>query len=172
MHRGLLSGKKTASSIHPLGVLVQQKGSKILFCVPLKRDQDPAPRLHYCFLTALHPVSASPPFPNGQLFEPALWNSGKVREDEAYSLNIRNGGHREACAPKPRRARGMRGSKKEKQGTPRAMAGVGKCREIKERDRKRGLFWKEGWCGWTDTPQSTKLRQRALCSGPCDGKAS
>lgn len=64
------------------------------------------------------------------------------------------------------------GSKKEKQGTPRAMAGVGKCREIKERDRKRGLFWKEGWCGWTDTPQSTKLRQRALCSGPCDGKAS
>ena len=38
-----------------------------------------------------------------KLFEPALWNPGKVIEAEAYSLKTRNGSHRKACAQKPHR---------------------------------------------------------------------
>ena len=44
------------------------------------------------FLDCSSLVSAAPPFPDQQLLEPALWNSGKVMEAEAYSLKTRNGG--------------------------------------------------------------------------------
>ena len=45
---------------HLVGVLVLQKSWKILLCVSLEGEPDPAPRLRYCFLTApplsLHPL--------------------------------------------------------------------------------------------------------------------
>ena len=58
------SGMKRASSVvnifHLVGALVLQKSAKVLFCVSLEGSQDPAPRLHCCFLTALpwslHPL--------------------------------------------------------------------------------------------------------------------
>ena len=46
-----------------MGVSVLRKSSKILLCVyPLRRNQDPAPRLRYCFLTA--PPLSLRPFPS------------------------------------------------------------------------------------------------------------
>ena len=43
-----------------LGDFSSIKSSKILLCVSLEMEQDPAPRLHYCFLSApplsLHPL--------------------------------------------------------------------------------------------------------------------
>lgn len=41
------------------------------------------------------------PSPDEQLSEPALWHSGKVFEAEAYSLKIRNGGHKGLCVQEP-----------------------------------------------------------------------
>ena len=51
--------------------------------VPQRGNQDPAPRLHHCFLR-VPPWSLPPPTPfhDLQLFEPAFWNFGKVREAE------------------------------------------------------------------------------------------
>ena len=63
------------------GLKFLQKNSKILFCISLRRNQDPAPRLHYCLTGPplfLHPL----PSLTKQLFESALWNSGKVKEAE------------------------------------------------------------------------------------------
>ena len=58
-------------------------------CIPWGRT---APGLYYCFLTvsplSLHPLPS--------LFKPALWNSEKVIEAEAYSLQTRNREHRKA----------------------------------------------------------------------------
>lgn len=76
---------------HLFGSLLLQKSSKILLCVSLEAEPDPDPRLHYCFLTSsllLHPLPS--------LFKPALWNSEKVIEAEAYSLQTRNREHRKA----------------------------------------------------------------------------
>ena len=39
-------------------------------------------------------ISAFPTLPDKQLFEPALWNSGKLLEAGVYSPQTRNGGHR------------------------------------------------------------------------------
>ena len=81
---------------HLLGVLVLQKNSKIQYVYSLRWNQYPAPSLYHSFLTvpplSLHP----PPFPDYQLFESTLWNSGKVMETEVYSLKGRAGGHRKA----------------------------------------------------------------------------
>ena len=49
------------------------KGSKIHHVYPLRGNQDPAPRLHYCYLTAL-PLSFHSLI---SMLEPTLWNSGK-----------------------------------------------------------------------------------------------
>ena len=50
--------------------------------------------------------SASSPFPNKPLFEPALWNSGKVTEGECglFPKNKRRGTHKGFSAREPHRA--------------------------------------------------------------------
>ena len=59
----------------------------------LRRNQDPAPRLHYC----LFPGLCIPSLP---WLATTLWNSGKVMESEAHSLKQEIRGHREACVPR------------------------------------------------------------------------
>ena len=56
-----------------------------------------------CFLECSSLVSVSPPFPNSQLFESALWNPGKVMEAGVCFLQIRNGGQKGFCAQEPHR---------------------------------------------------------------------
>ena len=55
----------------------------VCVCVCVFLEEEPGPRtiaallfLHWSF------VSAFPPFPDKQLFDSALWNSGKVKEAE------------------------------------------------------------------------------------------
>ena len=64
-----------------VGAPVLQKNSKTLLCIFL--EQEPGPCLEAvptfdCFSC----VSVSPPFPDQQLFESTLWNSGKVKDAE------------------------------------------------------------------------------------------
>ena len=80
-----------------LGVLVLQECSKILSCIFLEEDPGHCPKAALVSSDCSSLVSVSPPFPDEQLFEPALWNSGTVMEAEPYFLKIRNGGHRKAC---------------------------------------------------------------------------
>ena len=66
-----------------------QNNSRILLSVPLKEDPRPYPRkATLLFLGCCCFVSASPPFPNQQLFEPACWNSGKVLEAECSRFPV------------------------------------------------------------------------------------
>ena len=76
-----------------------QNSSKILF-ICLKGEPGPCLKAALLFLDCSSLVSSSPRFPDYQLFEPALWNSGKVIEAEAHSLKIRNGGHRKTFMPR------------------------------------------------------------------------
>ena len=77
-----------------------QNSSKILWRVSLEGEPGPCPKAALLFLDCSSLVSASPPFPDQQLFEPALWNSGEVMEAEVYSLQTRNGGHRKTSIPR------------------------------------------------------------------------
>ena len=69
----------------------------MLLCIFLGEKPGHCPKAPLLFLDCSSLVSVSPPFPDEQLFELALWNSGTVMEAEAYSLKARNGGHRKAC---------------------------------------------------------------------------
>ena len=46
----------------------------------MRGNQDPGPKAELLFLDCSSLVFASPPFPDQQLFEPALWNSEKVTQ--------------------------------------------------------------------------------------------
>ena len=72
----------------------------MLLCVSLEGEPGPCPRAELLFLGCSSLVSASPPFPDEQLFKYALWNSGKVIEAGGCSLQTRNGGHRKASVPR------------------------------------------------------------------------
>ena len=48
--------------------------------ISLNRNQDSVWRLYQPLIVS--PASVSPPFPDYQLFESTLWNSGKVKEAE------------------------------------------------------------------------------------------
>ena len=85
---------------HLLGILVLQKSSKILLCVSLEVEPGPCPKPALLCPDCSSLVSASPPFPDQQLFESALWNSGKVMEAGVYSLQTRNTGHRKDSVPR------------------------------------------------------------------------
>ena len=54
----------------------------ILLCIFLEEDPGPFPKAALLFLDCSSLVSASPPFPDSQLVEAALGNSGKVTEVE------------------------------------------------------------------------------------------
>ena len=64
------------------GFQYQQNSSKILLRVPLEGEPGPCPKAALFYLGFSSLVSAFPPFPDQQLFEPAHWNSGKVMEAE------------------------------------------------------------------------------------------
>ena len=85
---------------HLLRGLILQNNSKILLSVVLEGEPGPYPKAALLSLDGSSLVSASPPFPDDQLFGPALWNSGKVTEADVYSSKIRNGGHRKPCVPR------------------------------------------------------------------------
>ena len=76
------------------------KSSKILLCVSLEAEPGPCPKAALLFLGFSSFVSASPPFPDQQLLESALWNSGKVMEAGVCSLQTRNGRHRKVSVPR------------------------------------------------------------------------
>ena len=66
----------------------------------LRRNQGPALMAALSFPNCFSFVSAPPPLPDNQLFESALWNSGKVRRlHEAYFPQTRNRGHRKDLYP-------------------------------------------------------------------------
>ena len=68
---------------------------------PLRGNQDPAPRLCYCFLTV--PPSSLRPLPSliSDCLNLPLGTWGRSwRLNEAHFLRTRNGGHREAFVPR------------------------------------------------------------------------
>ena len=74
-------------------------------CIPWE-GTGPCPKAeHWLFLDSSSLVFASPSFPDQQLFEPALWNSGKVIEAEVYSLKTRHGRTERLVCPGAHRAR-------------------------------------------------------------------
>ena len=82
--------RQAAYIFHLLGVSVWQKNSNLSLCVSL---EDPAPRLHCCFLTA--PPRSLPPLMSNCLDLPGT--QGRLqRLKEACFLQTRNGGHRKA----------------------------------------------------------------------------
>ena len=83
------------SGSHLLGALVLQK---ILLCIFLEEEPGPCPKAALLSLDCPSLVSASPPFLDEQLFEPTLWNSGKLVKAEVNSLQTRNGEHKGFCA--------------------------------------------------------------------------
>ena len=102
---------------HFLEVSVLQKGPNILLCILLEKELGSSPKTALLSLDYSSLVYASPPFPDQQLFEPALWNSGKVMEAEAYSLKTKSGGHRKSCVPRSptvTRLQNINGKKKKK----------------------------------------------------------
>ena len=70
-------------------------------CIPWE-GTGPCPKAeHWLFLDSSSLVFASPSFPDRQLFEPALWNSGKVMEAEWGPFpKKRNGRHRKTFVPR------------------------------------------------------------------------
>ena len=82
----------TKKFFHLLGVLVLQKGLKILSCVFLEEEQGPCPNN-----ALLLPGLCIPSIP---WLENAFWNSGKVMAAEAYSLKLSNEEHRKASVPR------------------------------------------------------------------------
>jgi len=91
------------SGFHSLGILILQKNSKILLCIFLEEDPRPCPKAALlsldCSSLSLLLLSSLPWLTT----KPALWNSGKVMEAEAYSVKVRNGEHRKACAQESQR---------------------------------------------------------------------
>ena len=77
---GMLHG--VVNILQLLGFLVLQRSSKILLCVSLEYEPGPCLKAVVLFLDCSFLISASSTFPDKQLFEPALWNSGKVMEAE------------------------------------------------------------------------------------------
>ena len=79
------------------GLSSYRRTQRYCYIYSLRRHQDPAPRLHYCFLTApplfLHSL---PSLISNCLNLPFVtqWRSGRL--NEAYFLQTRNRGHRKA----------------------------------------------------------------------------
>ena len=71
---------QVVNNFHLLRGLVMQMSSKILLCVSLEVEPGPCPKAALLSLGGFSLFSTSPPFPDQQLFEPALWNSGKVKK--------------------------------------------------------------------------------------------
>lgn len=68
------------------------------FAYSLRRNQDTAPQLQYCFLT-VQPCFCIPPFYIKQLFEYALWNGGMIKEAEWSLCPITKMGTQKGCVP-------------------------------------------------------------------------
>ena len=85
---GMVLGNLTLSLKLPssswVGALVPAELKRYCYAYFLRRNRDPTPRLHYPFLTTPPFVFASSPFPDYPQFEPALWNSRRVKEAEIY----------------------------------------------------------------------------------------
>ena len=101
--RGPRAGSGGPPAGFPLwGVSVQQQNAKLLLCIFLEEGPGCCPKAALLSLEGSSLVSASPPFPDEQLLEPALWTSGKVMEAEANALKTRNGGHKPVPRSPPR----------------------------------------------------------------------
>ena len=77
-----------------------RRAQRCCYVYPLRSNQDPAPRLHYCLLTApplsLHPL---PSLISNYLKLPFGTQGRSKRLNEAYFLQTRNRGHRKAFVP-------------------------------------------------------------------------
>ena len=91
-YRPLLSKKSDMTKATQHEVL--RSDQRHCFVCSLRWNQDPAPRLHFYFLTAPLLSLTFPPLPDWQLLESDLWDSGKVLEAGVYSLQTRNGGQK------------------------------------------------------------------------------
>ena len=86
----MFSGPRTGSGVllsgcHLLGASVLQKHSEVSLCVSLEGEPGPCPQAALLSLDGSSLVSASPPFLDEQPLEPALWDSEKLMDAEAYS---------------------------------------------------------------------------------------
>ena len=95
-------GQQTVNFFHLVGgSQYLQNSLKILLCVSLDGNQDPAPRLHYCFSWLFLPCLCIPSLP----WLASVWTCpvGTQRRswrlNEAYFLLSRNGGHRRLLCP-------------------------------------------------------------------------
>ena len=69
--------------LHLGGVLVPAEELRdVLLCISLEGEPGPCPKAALLFLEYSSLICAFPPFPDEQLFESALWSSGKVKEAE------------------------------------------------------------------------------------------
>ena len=70
----------------------------------VRGSQDPVPRLHYCFFLCFSLISTTLPFRDEQLFEPACWNSEKVKQVEwsLFPIIKEMGTEKGFCAQEPR----------------------------------------------------------------------
>ena len=95
--------KKTSSTSSSIcwGFQFCRKGSRILLYIFLKEETGPCPKAALLSLDCSSLVSSIPSLPwDQQLFEPALRNSGKVMQAEAYCLKARDRGHGKAYVPR------------------------------------------------------------------------
>ena len=86
---------------HLFRVLVLQKSSEILLYLP--RGTRTLPQ--GCTVVFAHSslVSASPPFPDQQLFEPVLWNQGRSWRLSLFPINEKQVTQKDFVAQEPHR---------------------------------------------------------------------
>ena len=75
---------------HVFRVLVLQKSSEILLYTSLEGEPELRPKAALLCFAYSSLVSASPPFPDLQLFEPALGNQGRSWRLSLFPVNKRN----------------------------------------------------------------------------------
>ena len=98
------AGMEPASSWILVGLVAakpQRELLQIMLHIFLDEGPGRCPQAAPLCLDRSPPVSASPPFPDEQLFEPAVWNSGKVMEAAAYSLKTRTWGAQARVSSSP-----------------------------------------------------------------------
>ena len=92
-------------------------------CISLEAEPGPCSKAILLFLGCSSLVSASPPFPDQQLFESAFWDTGKVLNVESTPCNKEQRALKSFCAHEPHRV--LLGFKTKPPFTPRSALGGG-----------------------------------------------
>ena len=96
-HNLSFSGMKNSDSFHLSGGVYFCKDARI-WCLFLKVEPRPCPQGCIVLPQSSSLVSVFSPFSDGQLFEYALWNSGKISEARVFCLHTQEMGEPERLA--------------------------------------------------------------------------